>query len=337
MSELPVSLDKPNPPIVGKVTHYSVELYWQAMKVDGHKNLKYVLQEAENDSSYGTVYSNAARVHTAKSLEPQTQYKYRVRVMCDDAQSEWSQPVSVTTTKKPITGDDLHKAVASNDCVAINTLLQDGRVPVDVPGQYGMSPLMVACQKGFENAAACLIQKGADVNYKNESGKDGLMVAATNGFASICTLLMQNGAEVNSLDRGGGSPLHFACDGGHISVVKLLIKAGASIEGIPSKNVWPPLLRVASVSGNAEVANVLIENGADTDYVDHERKTLLMVAALNGFTDLCQTLIEHGVNMHAENSEGHTALDLAKSFNRRPVVELLHKKMFPLDPLENEY
>ena len=75
MSELPVTLPKPNPPIVGKVTHCTVELYWQAIKLEGHKNLKFIVQEADGKSDFGTVYSNAARVFTAKSLEPQTKYR----------------------------------------------------------------------------------------------------------------------------------------------------------------------------------------------------------------------------------------------------------------------
>lgn len=60
---------RPDPPIVGKVTHNSIELYWRAPEVvdqgKGDSRLRYCIQEEElgpRSKGFGNVYSGYSKV-----------------------------------------------------------------------------------------------------------------------------------------------------------------------------------------------------------------------------------------------------------------------------------
>ena len=55
---------RPPPPIVGKVTHYSIELYWDEALGKAYDNttkdggrIKVCLQEEDNHNSWGNIYT----------------------------------------------------------------------------------------------------------------------------------------------------------------------------------------------------------------------------------------------------------------------------------------
>jgi hypothetical protein len=53
-------LEKPDPPVVGKVTHHSIELTWTHVKekLPSNQRFKYTLQEADSKKKeWGNVYS----------------------------------------------------------------------------------------------------------------------------------------------------------------------------------------------------------------------------------------------------------------------------------------
>jgi len=69
--------------------------------------------------------------------------------------------------------------------------------------------------------------------------------------------------DINYMRPPGVSALHQACSQGSIKIVKLLIQRGASVH----LKTWTGLspLKVAVLSGNYEVAQYLVEVGADSD------------------------------------------------------------------------
>ena len=78
MAEIP----RPDPPVVGKVTHNSIELYWDVNEDDEekpvHGKVHFCVQEEEvnmRNTGFGNVYSGYAKSHVFEGLEPQTQYR----------------------------------------------------------------------------------------------------------------------------------------------------------------------------------------------------------------------------------------------------------------------
>ena len=122
---------RPDPPVVGKVTHSTIQLYWDVNEVDEekptHGKVRYSVQEEEvgtRNVGFGTVYSGFARSHVFEGLEPQMQYRYQLRRSNNVSHSPWSVVITVNTTRKPKTSEDLVKAVGYKDLEKVDAILQ---------------------------------------------------------------------------------------------------------------------------------------------------------------------------------------------------------------------
>eukprot|EP00128_Syssomonas_multiformis_P018083 Colp12_sorted_trinity150504_noHs@15867 len=314
-----------DPPIVGKVSHNSIELYWNPVEQEGATKIRYTIQEYDAPTrSYGNIYNGFLTRCVANDLEPRSEYQYRLRASNEFGHGEWSPLVHVKTTKRPLGGPDLHRAASNNDLATIREAI-DKSVDVDVPDNMGVSPLMTSAQSGAFPAAETLILKGADVNFANGSGKTPLMLACFNGHIDIIKLLLRHGADTSAVDKGGSNCLMWAVDGAQPEVVSLLISKGMDVNASDTRHGWTPLIRTASLTGSKEIAEILINAGALVNVTDADGKTPLMIAALNGHTDLVKLLVERYADIYATTQHGKTALELARGFKRTEVVQLLEE------------
>ncbi len=97
---------------------------------------------------------------------------------------------------------------------------------MDTRDQRGTTLLMHAAAIGSPEAVKFLLDKGADVNAKNELEATPLILAA--GNPEKARMLVEKGADVNAHSKLGRTPLIIAagCDG-CTSTVKLLLDKGA--------------------------------------------------------------------------------------------------------------
>lgn len=70
-------------------------------------------------------------------------------------------------------------------------------------------------------------------------------------------------------------------------------------------------LRVAQDISSYEVCKVLIEHGADVNYVDQNGESILMCAVGGGDYDMAKLLIEHGADVHYEKPDGTNMITAA--------------------------
>ncbi|XP_071494843.1 fibronectin type 3 and ankyrin repeat domains 1 protein-like [Diadema setosum] len=322
---------KPDPPVVGKVTHHSIELYWEkASKQDtvakGDGRLRYIIQESDLTQGWGNVYTGYGTNHVFDGLEPSSQYKYRLKVMNNNGNSEFSPAVTVTTTKEPQTGEQLHKAITlTQDIQKVREILDSGEVLIDVPDKFGYTPLMAAAQRGLTDMVELLISHGADVIMQNGSGKDALMLACFAGHLKVVRQLRAQGASWDTKDLGGSTALHWAVDGGNKDVVQWAIMDGSKIDVRDSSSGWTPLMRCAAIGGNHEIGEVLLNAGANVNIKDRDHKTPLMIAALNGHQKLVQVMVEKGADPMVRTEHGMSAYEMAKSFDRKSVMKYFEK------------
>lgn len=136
--------------------------------------------------------------------------------------------------------------------------------------------LIDAARRGDANAVKKLIQKGADVNAKNNPSGTALIFAALNGHTEIVDILIKNGAEVNARNKIGSTALHSAAYYGHTEVVKILIENGADVNA-KYKN-GGTALHSASFNGHIEVVKLLIRNGIDINSKNKNGKTAFEIA-----------------------------------------------------------
>ncbi|ESO01238.1 hypothetical protein HELRODRAFT_133683, partial [Helobdella robusta] len=126
-----------------------------------------------------------------------------------------------------------------------------------------------ASSNGDLTLATQLISLGANINQQNISGDTPLHVAIRKKHTRLVNLLLECGADVNIRDRSGLTPLHFACVYGTYKIVEKLLNAGSYPNGISDNKYYvsTPLM-IATENRKKEIAELLLERGADVDKKD---------------------------------------------------------------------
>ena len=109
---------------------------------------------------------------------------------------------------KDIAGNSgLWEAAKAGDLAKLEAALANGDVKIDGHDEKGITALSWAAMAGQNEAAAWLLEKGADVNAPNRDGNGALHGAAFLGQLEIAKLLLDNEAKVNARSQRGETPL----------------------------------------------------------------------------------------------------------------------------------
>jgi outer membrane protein assembly factor BamB len=114
--------------------------------------------------------------------------------------------------------------------------------------------LLAAAKKGDAEAVKALLEKGADVNFKNAYGATALTFAADKGHVAVVKVLLQNKANASGRDTFYHmAPLDWAVSRGHIEIVKALLESEAEGAGTA--------LQSAAAAGSLEMVKTILEAG----------------------------------------------------------------------------
>ena len=177
------------------------------------------------------------------------------------------------------------------------------------------------------------LDKGADINAKDEFGYTLLYLAASRGHKEIVKLLIAAGADVNAKSEDGWTPLHNATGQGYKEIVELLIAKGADVNAKDDDIGWTPL-HLAARYGHKEIAELLIANGAEVNAKDEDGRTPLLLAIINShkgktsmvttiYVDIVELLIAEGADVNAKDNQGRTPVDRTVRYSE--TADLLRK------------
>lgn len=118
-----------------------------------------------------------------------------------------------------------------------------------------------------------------------------------------------------------GTPLYYACINGHIDAIGLLVDYGADIE---YKNSYKATVLHAVADGsNIDVLNALIYHGIDINAMPLYGWTPLTTASANGNIDMMKLLIDKGAIINVENYRQHIPITIASEYGHINAVRLL--------------
>lgn len=139
-----------------------------------------------------------------------------------------------------------------------------------------LTPLMLACQKGFLPIVKYLIEQGAKVEGRDRFKRTPLIHACMYGNAHIVSYLLRLGANANVFDSSSNTALHYAIAYGWYFCVRLLIEAGANIN---CRNCWQTTCLEAGFSkGHYGICDYLLtEHQADINFKTDDGLTLVMI------------------------------------------------------------
>jgi len=185
------------------------------------------------------------------------------------------------------------------------------------------SELLDTAGKGDVRKVRELLDRGADVNARDEDGVTPLHYAAYYGFLDAARLLLDRGADVNARDEFGGTPLHYAAGSGHVNVVRLLLDRGADVNARDEDGVTP--LHYAAYYGFLDAARLLLDRGADVNARAKYGVTPLYLAAREGHVDVARLLLERGADAGARDDKGRTPLDRAREKGHVEVARVIEE------------
>lgn len=147
--------------------------------------------------------------------------------------------------------------------------------------------------------------------------------AAAGDLARVKRIIEADPSYAKSFSPDGFPVLALAAVFGNFEVAKYLHSKGGDINAVSTNGSGYTALTGAVASGHTEIAKWLLENGAEPNYRYANGYTPLLTAAANGHLEILKTLLAHGADIHAKTNDGKDALAFAQERNHPAVVEFL--------------
>jgi len=187
----------------------------------------------------------------------------------------------------------------------------------------GHTPLHKAASIGQIDICTLLIEKGADVNVKDNLQLTALHLAAYHGHPGVIKLFITKGVNANAQDNNGYTPFIWAIFGKKIKVMEKLIKNGANL--YPPIRIGRSVLHLAVANSNAEIIKYLLNKGIKVDAKSDYGNTSLFWAIRAKNYENAKILVTSGADVEISNNDGHTPISFAISNNTTRIVDLLSK------------
>ncbi len=168
---------------------------------------------------------------------------------------------------------------------------------------HDITPLYVLCAFGIGNhveIGKLLIDAGANINEKFLGTNLLHITAMYVGNKSITKFLIENGLDVNeqigppsSSEFRGLTPLHLAAGKGKIEVAEVLLENGAEMN-LKASNLGYTPLHLAAINGQQTVAEFLVDKGAEVNPKSKTGATPLDLSVDKGHKELADFLRKHG-------------------------------------------
>jgi ankyrin repeat protein len=157
--------------------------------------------------------------------------------------------------------------------------------------------MFTAAQRGDVEKVRLLLEKGADINYKDKIvlGHTPMTIAAAWGHTEIVKLLLDHGASVNQQNNDGTSALQCAASTTKSEMVKLLLDKGADVNH-RDKVGRTPLFDATAQRCPSENTRLLLARGADVNAMDNKGRTAFYYAQANANQGVMEVLVKAGAN-----------------------------------------
>ncbi|KJJ29328.1 ankyrin repeat-containing protein [Aspergillus flavus AF70] len=168
-----------------------------------------------------------------------------------------------------------------------------------LPSHYG---ILDDTEETLVETIELLIESGVPLDSRADDGSTLVLRTARYGYDKSCASLIGHGAAVNIYPtKYWGTPLQESIRSTHVNIANVLLEHGADINALPAENRGVTALQAASINGMFELAVRLLERGADVSAPAAPRngRTAIDGAAERGHFDMVQLLL----NAYGEDAD----------------------------------
>jgi len=195
-------------------------------------------------------------------------------------------------------------------------------------GEKGQNASEVFADVGFQGS-----EMRRRLNDTDRQGMTPIMVASERGNSSAVHHLMSMGANLMKQDTHGRTALMHACMGGHLECIHSLLGKAPETVDITDCEGWTALM-AAAFGGHVEAIKLFLASlptvkaSKLVNACDHHGSTALMKAAVQGFPDVIEVLTVVGnANVDIKDNLGHTAVIWAVASGKVSCVQILTSKL----------
>ena len=213
-------------------------------------------------------------------------------------------------------------AAAAKDMMTVHKLLDRG-ADINGKNQLGYTPLIAAVDTGDYKFVREMLALNPNLEVKDNTGRTALMHSVQNKDDAITKLLLNAGANPQTQDALATTPLILSAKNSNNTMVKELLKRGADVNA--QDRLGRSALSWAVENGDYPVFNtVMATEGANPDLLySSENTSPLMGAAKKGDYKMTYELLSKGAEPNLQDTEENTALFYAVKGNHTRVATLL--------------
>jgi len=233
----------------------------------------------------------------------------------------------------------LYAAAREGNLILVQLLVEQGADPTKEGSSWADSPFNIAVENGHASVVHYLLEtKGTAISLNQYV----IEKTARKGHTEVLSVLVESGLWKNNKGEYSEA-LAFAAQGEYLDTMKFLLSVGADIDG--GKVATPPMYW-AAIQENFEIAEYLINNGADVNAITPRKsETPVSCAAEFGHPEILEFLVAHGARVDVIDDWGNTPLHYAvspvferpiESSQRHKVIEILLKNDIDINQKNNE-
>lgn len=202
----------------------------------------------------------------------------------------------IGSSQQPSSGHELLEAARRGDTAVLKRLLLAGALPDPLDGAK-RTPLLIAIGANQLEAAALLIEAGANINAQAENMDTPWMLAGALGRTEMLRQMIPKGPNFSLRNRFGGNALIPACERGHVETAKLLLTTKIDVNHVNSLG-WTCLLEIVILGDggprHTEITKLVLAAGANPNIVDKDGVSPLAHAKRKGQREVAALIAAAG-------------------------------------------
>lgn len=153
---------------------------------------------------------------------------------------------------------------------------------------------------------------------------DCLALYINKGKLDICQRFIDAGISINCRTEDGTPMLNVAIRSEQEECVNWILQQNVDIDAVSDDRGYSAVMD-AVWKNNLELTKLLIERGANLNFISHDGQSVLVLAVGAGNFEICKLLAESGADPDVKDKMGMSALEYANLFGKKDIAEILQK------------